>query len=113
MEPDALRIIEGELRDRGISEAQIDAHAAARAPVVLRLADGTARSCSICRRPAVAEGWGWHRLWGLVPVFPCYYLYCTQHEPRASASRRGFSAKNGDVCAEGDSLNARAPGEGR
>ena len=34
------------------------------------LPDGTAVRCSFCHRPAVAEGWGWHRLWGVLPLFP-------------------------------------------
>jgi hypothetical protein len=108
MEPEALRIIEEELRDRGISGAQIEAHAAARGPVVLTLADGTARSCSFCRRPAVAEGWGWHQLWGLVPVFPRYYFYCAAHQPRASTSLWGSGEEDADFRKEENSTSAGA-----
>jgi hypothetical protein len=50
------------------------------------LPDGTAVGCSFCHRPAVAEGWGWHRLWGLLPVFPRYYYYCSEHRPDVSSA---------------------------
>ena len=32
-------------------------------------------------RPAVRRGWGWHRLWGLVPVFPLRRALCEGHCP--------------------------------
>ena len=75
MEPEALDMIERELYSRGVYTAQIEAHAASREQTILLLPDGTAAPCSFCDSPAVAEGWGWHRLWGLVPLFPLYYFY--------------------------------------
>src|SRR5262249_58437366 len=93
MEPEAVEIIEAELRSRGVDRDQVEAHAAQRQREVLPpLPDGTAVRCSHCYRPAVVQGWGWHRLWGLLPVFPRYYAYCERHrpepaEPRAPAAR--------------------------
>lgn len=81
MEPAALALIQAELRQRGVRRDQIDAHARQREAETFWLADGTARPCAFCHRPAVAHGWGWHRLWGLLPVFPRYYYYCAAHQP--------------------------------
>jgi hypothetical protein len=85
MEADALEIIEAELRSRGVEGHQIAAHAAERARTMIRLADGTAACCSFCHRPAVEEGWGWHRMWGVLPLFPRTFLYCEKHRPLSSA----------------------------
>ncbi|SRR6266404_6156732 len=81
MEESALAVIEAELRTRKISAAEIEAHAEQRRRESSFLADGTAVCCSFCHRPAVAEGWGWHWLWGLLPVFPRFYYYCSEHRP--------------------------------
>ena len=81
MEADALEIIEGELRSRGVEAQQIAAHAAERARTVIQLDDGTAAPCSFCRRPAVEEGWDWHRMWGRLPIFPRMFRYCERHRP--------------------------------
>lgn len=79
MEPEAIDIIEAELRDRGISRENIQAHARACEEERLKLADGTSPTCRFCRRPAVVQAWGWHRLWGKVPVFPRPFYYCKVH----------------------------------
>ena len=84
MEAAALEIIEAELRSRGVESHHIAAHAAERARTMIPLSDGTAAPCSFCRRPAVQEGWGWHRMWGVLPLFPRIYLYCEKHKPVAS-----------------------------
>ncbi len=81
MEGDALEIIEAELRSRGVNREQIEAHGAERARLIIPLADGTAVRCSSCHRPAVSQGWGWHRMWGVLPLFPRFYSHCRQHEP--------------------------------
>src|SRR5205807_2822373 len=83
MEPQALEIIEEELRSRGLSGADIEAHGEQRGRETTFLPDGTAVRCSFCHRPAIAEGWGWHRLWGLWPIFPRYFYYCAEHRPDA------------------------------
>jgi hypothetical protein len=79
MEPEAILIIEAELRSREYGPAEIEAHAQSLAGEVIFLEDGCAASCSFCRLPAVAHGWGWHRLWGRLPVFPRYLYYCRIH----------------------------------
>jgi hypothetical protein len=81
MEPEAVDIIEAELRRRGVRADAIDAHACDRGRDVLAIPDGTAQMCSFCRRPAVAQRWGWHWLWGKLPVFPRHFAYCARHRP--------------------------------
>jgi hypothetical protein len=87
MEPEAVTIIEAELRRRGVKQDEIDAHAARRHSQNLRAADGTAIPCSFCHRPAVTQGWSWRRVpgkwrwlppWGL-PLFPRFFSYCEEH----------------------------------
>jgi hypothetical protein len=81
MEPEALRIIEQELQERGITAEQIEAHAAEREQHALPGADGIAQKCSFCSRPAVTSAWGWQKLWRVVPVFPKVFYYCEEHRP--------------------------------
>jgi hypothetical protein len=81
MEPDALLIIEAELRQRGVSTAEVHAHAEEAWGEVLVDAKGIALRCSFCPAPAVSAHWGWHCAWGLVPVFPRSFRYCRVHEP--------------------------------
>ena len=78
MEPAALEIIEAELAGRGVDEAAVAKHAARRSEAIL-LPDGTAMKCSFCHRPAILRAWGWHRWWGLVPIFPRIFAYCDVH----------------------------------
>jgi hypothetical protein len=77
MEPAAIEIIETELDRRGVGEAEIAGHAQRRAGALTR--GGIARRCSRCPRPAVQRCWGWHRLWGKVPLFPELKYYCEEH----------------------------------
>jgi hypothetical protein len=79
MEPEAVEIIEDELRRRGVGPEEMAAHAARHAGAVVEGHDGVAERCSYCRRPAVAAGWGWQRLWNLLPVFPRRFFYCQVH----------------------------------
>ncbi len=77
MEPAAIEIIETELDRRGVGAEQIHEHEERRAGV---LRDGiVARCCSRCERPAVERRWGWHRLWGKLPVFPRLFWLCDVH----------------------------------
>ncbi len=80
MEPEALEIIEAELRSRGVGEAEIAAHEQRRAGTVYAT-DGLAVKCVRCARPAVAQQWRWHRLWGVLPLFPRLLGYCDEHLP--------------------------------
>ena len=79
MEPLALQIIEAELHERGIGPKEIEEHWTELGPDLIFQEDGCAARCSFCRGPAVAHGWGWHYLWGKVPVFPRYLYYCKAH----------------------------------
>jgi hypothetical protein len=81
MEPSALPIIEAELRRRHVTGEEIEFHARQREQETEMLPDGTAACCSYCHRPAVAEGWDWHRMWGYLPLFPRRYRYCSKHLP--------------------------------
>jgi hypothetical protein len=91
MEESALDVIEDELRTRNIRSGDIQAHAERRRLETQILPDGTAVPCSFCHRPAVAEGWGWHRLWGLLPLFPRFYHYCSEHRPDSQHGQPGVS----------------------
>ena len=81
MEPDALYIIEEELRRRGVTAADIDDHARRREEAGDGDPDRPAARCSFCARPAVERRWGWHKLWGLLPIFPRRFHYCAVHRP--------------------------------
>jgi len=81
MEPEALELIEAELASRGVRADEIEAHSEARRQTSLTGPDGQAVKCWRCHRPAVAVGWGWHRLWGLLPVFPRWLAFCEEHRP--------------------------------
>jgi hypothetical protein len=85
MEPEALEIIECELRDRGISADAIEVHRQARQEAALH-AGGEVVRCSLCPRPAVARGWGWRRLFGVVPLFPQPAYFCERHRPGGPAT---------------------------
>jgi len=80
MEPAAVAIFEAELRRRGVSSERIVAHANQAASV--RDREQLAVQCSWCRRPAVTSAWGWHRLFGRVPLFPRRWHYCAEHRGR-------------------------------
>jgi hypothetical protein len=92
MEPDALYLIEDELRQRGVSAADIDAHARRREEAGLCDSAGMPAQCSFCTRPAVVRQWGWHRYQGRwlpqslrdrLPLFPRPFWYCAVHRPGA------------------------------
>lgn len=81
MEPAAVDLMEGELARRGLSPEDIADHDRWRRESAVLRGDGTALRCSFCDRPAVWRGWGWHRLWGWVPVFPRVLTRCEVHQP--------------------------------
>src|SRR5687767_14914300 len=78
VEPAALPVILEELRSRGVSAEDVVAHERTFTAVV-RDAEGVARKCSRCRKPAVAEEWGWHRMFGRLPLFPRKFCFCEEH----------------------------------
>lgn len=81
MEAEALAIIDDELRDRGVTREAIAEHERKRRENALLDVHGIAEKCSWCRRPAVGASWGWHRLWGLLPIFPQRFAWCAEHRP--------------------------------
>ena len=85
MEPAALDLMEAELDRRGVTRSDIADHHIARHETAIMLPDGTALRCHFCPRPAVVRGWGWHRLFGVVPIFPRVFARCDRHLPPAAA----------------------------
>ena len=85
MEPAAIDLMEGELGRRGVRYDDIVAHREQRREKVLVHADGMAVRCSFCERPAVSRKWGWHRLFGRIPLFPRMFSYCDVHDPQPPA----------------------------
>jgi hypothetical protein len=81
MEPEAVRIIEAELHNRGVGPEEIERYRAEHAGQTIFLPNGVAARCSYCQRAAVAQGWAMHRLWGLLPLFPRRFYYCEEHRP--------------------------------
>jgi hypothetical protein len=80
MEAEALELIDAELRARGVEAAAVAAHRERRS-ATLYGADGLAVRCARCIRPAVARRWGWHRMWGALPLFPRRLAFCGEHLP--------------------------------
>jgi hypothetical protein len=81
MEPEAVDIIEEELHRRGVTTEDIAAHAQRVGEEVIFLEDGIAAKCSRCHAPAVAQGWGWLRLFRRIPFLPRREFYCKEHLP--------------------------------
>jgi len=84
MEPGAVALIEDELRRRGVSADDLLSHAEQIHRHAIQLSDGSPARCSFCARPAVARNWGWHRIWGVLPLFPRRYYYCDTHRPESA-----------------------------
>jgi hypothetical protein len=93
MEPEALELIDAELRARGVSAAEVAAHRERRARIVYD-ADGLAVKCVRCARPAAAQRWGWHLLWGKLPLFPRRLAYCDEHLPASWRMERGATSSD-------------------
>ncbi len=93
MEPEAIAIIEAELRSRGLGREGIEDHAAKRQQSAIQGKHGLPLRCSFCDRPAVARRWGWHRVRGrgifavltaVVPLYrPRHLAYCSEHQATA------------------------------
>jgi len=78
LEPEALPVILEELRSRGVTAEAIVAHEEARQTVIFD-PSGPAFKCHWCPKPAVAREWGWHRLFGKLPLFPRTFYLCEEH----------------------------------
>jgi hypothetical protein len=81
MDSDALAVIEEELRARGITAAAVRAHDEQRRSQILPLVRGLPARCDLCPRPAVTSLVRWHRVWGVLPIFPRRFHYCDEHRP--------------------------------
>ncbi len=86
MEPDAVFLFEDELRRRGVTPAEIDAHGRRREAEGMVRDDGVPLRCQRCDRPAAERRWGWHRLWGVLPVFPRRIASCAAHRAGGTTS---------------------------
>ena len=79
MEPEALDIIDEELRKRGVTAGEVADHAQRRQEEGLLDADGAPLRCARCSRPAVVRRWRWGKLWGVLPMFPRRMALCAEH----------------------------------
>jgi hypothetical protein len=100
MEPEAIEMIEAELLERGVAAVEIAALEERWRLEGVLLEDGAVAKCSFCPRPAVKQGWGWHRLWGMLPLFPRQMHYCTDHV--SDGGGREVSAGREKCEADGD-----------
>lgn len=82
VEQEALAVILEELRSRGFSPAAVVQHEQEARAGVLFDDSGTAMVCVRCTKPAVAQEWTWHRLFGKLPLFPRYAYLCEDHRKR-------------------------------
>jgi ATP-dependent helicase YprA (DUF1998 family) len=81
MEPEALEIIEAELRSRGIQPADLNAHSERRRREAIVAPGGFAAVCYRCGQPAIDRRWIWGRLWRILPMFPRLVYVCAEHRP--------------------------------
>lgn len=80
MEPWVIPLIEQELARRKVGPAALAAWRDELEP--LWREEGIALPCTFCRRPAVAQGWGWRRIFrGTLPIWPRRIRYCPSHRP--------------------------------
>jgi hypothetical protein len=87
MEPEALEIIDAELRSRGVTLDAVLAHEVVRGVGLVRGPDGLPRVCAKCGRPATWRGWTWGRMWWLIPAFPRWAALCEEHRPQTVRDR--------------------------
>jgi hypothetical protein len=87
LEPAALPVVLEELKARGVTADAIVRHERDRPRVFVDDA-GVARTCSRCRKPAVTSEWGWHRMFGKLPVFPRRFYLCEEHQTNQDYDER-------------------------
>lgn len=78
MEAEALEVLDQELRSRGVTDEQVQAHREANKDVLWER-PGLAWRCVFCDRPAVVEVIRWHRLLRIFPLFPRLARCCRKH----------------------------------
>jgi hypothetical protein len=109
MESPAVEVIESELKARGVSNSEVEAHAAMRErDGLLRRPDGSVVRCNFCPRPATAHRWRWHRLWGwFLPLIPRFFHLCKEHDEQLPTDAYGrtlhYDADPGG-CREGPAV---------
>lgn len=81
MEPVALDLIGNELSRRRVSSQEIAEHLQKRTSECVWMDTNEVFRCSYCGRPAVYRGWGWHKLWNKLPIFPRVLSRCVMHQP--------------------------------
>jgi hypothetical protein len=86
LEPAALPVILEELRSRGVTPDVIVAHEGRRDNVIYD-ETGTAQKCHRCDKPAVVREWGWHRMFGRLPLFPRAFYFCPEHRTGVDQDR--------------------------
>jgi hypothetical protein len=84
MEPEALEVIDAELRRRGVKPEDLEAHRLQRAESVIVRRDGWPAVCYYCGKPAVARRWIWGR-WRFGPPLPRRASVCEEHYPGGRA----------------------------
>jgi hypothetical protein len=87
MEPEAVPIIEEELERRGIGRADVERYETEHCSGLALRPEGFAYRCSFCDRPAVERRWGWHWVWGMLPVVPCVQNFCARHAQQPVEAR--------------------------
>jgi hypothetical protein len=79
LEAEAVEILEAELARRGVGPEEIERHYREFKHRVVRAKGGLVVKCSFCPRAAVESAVGWHKVWGVVPVFKRTFYYCDEH----------------------------------
>lgn len=87
----AVELFETELDERGVTKAEIEAHAAMReSDGFLRHEDGSIVRCNYCPRPATEHKWKWHRLWGwFLPMIRRFTHLCKEHDEQLPTDAYG------------------------
>jgi len=98
MDPEALTVLEEELRRREVDPTDIRQHAEQHGRDVLWERPGLAAQCAFCRQPAVMVEMRWFRLLGLIPLFQRPVPCCAAHAEggqRSAVSDRQPSSGGG------------------
>jgi hypothetical protein len=86
IQPEALDVIEAELRRRGVRAEELEDHARRRAGNMILRPDGLPAVCYYCDKPAVTRRWVWGRMWRIGPPFPRRACVCEEHAPKAEVA---------------------------
>lgn len=81
IDPEALELLHAELASRGIGPDEIGAHQREMKLKVIQHPDGMPAVCHQCGRAATFSRPEWHKLLGLVPLFPRQRYWCEEHTP--------------------------------